>query len=142
MPSTSGQPPAEPPVFFTDQGLCRAIPRLLREAGWQIELFYDHFPDADRERIPDVEWLPYACDRGWAILMKDGRIRTRPTERTTAINCEARMFCLSKKDLPAAEGAARFIRCQEKIWEKAVRRAGPYFYSVTPSDIESRKLVY
>lgn len=73
------QPPE--PRFFIDRSLGRiAVPRMLRDAGWDVITLAEHYGTPQDQIIPDHEWIQEAAVRGWPILMKDKRIRYRPVE--------------------------------------------------------------
>jgi hypothetical protein len=43
----------------------------------------------------DVDWLPIVRGRGWAVIMRDKRIRRRPVERQRFLDHGVRAFCLT-----------------------------------------------
>jgi len=47
------------------------------------------------ETIADTDWLALAGHEGWAVLMKDERIRYRPAERAAVTVYDVRAFCLT-----------------------------------------------
>lgn len=66
------------PHFFVDRSLGRIkVPQILREAGWSLTTLAEHYGIPADESIDDIEWLQLAGERGWAVLMKDDRIRRR-----------------------------------------------------------------
>lgn len=60
-------------VFDECVGGRRAICRL-RSLGWSVELLTDHFAPG----TPDTSWIPEVAQRGWVIVTRDRRIRSRP----------------------------------------------------------------
>jgi hypothetical protein len=66
------------PDLFLDRSLGRIrVPQLLRTAGLRLVTLAEHYGMPSDERIADEEWLELAGSRGWAVFMKDTRIRGR-----------------------------------------------------------------
>lgn len=74
-------PPEQPPRFFLDRSLGRkAVPEALRADGWDVITLAEHYGIPADENVADTEWIEEATQHGWAILMKDKRIRHRQAE--------------------------------------------------------------
>ena len=122
--------PEKPPRFFIDRSLGRiAVPRLLRADGWDVVALAEHYGVPADEQVADVEWIEEAAKRGWPILMKDKRIRTRRVEIDTVIRHRARCFVITRGDLPSADMVSRFLVNKEAILS-AITSPGPFIYSV------------
>lgn len=75
-------PLEQPRKFFVDRSLGRvAVPRLLREAGWDLITLAEHYGVPQDETIEDTRWIEDSAKLGWAVLMKDKRIRYRRKQR-------------------------------------------------------------
>lgn len=95
---------SEEVIFFVDRSLGRKrVPTGLRERGWRLVTLAEHYGIPADEKVLDVEWLKLAGQRGWAVLMKDDRIRYRPAERRALLQNDVRAFCLSAGNLTAIE---------------------------------------
>ena len=128
--------PEPQPKFFLDRSLGRlAVPALLRAAGWDLVTLTEHYGVPDDERVSDPEWIRDAASRGWAILMKDKRIRYRRAEIDTVIECQAQCFVITKGNLPSGEMASRFLTARQAIFD-AVATPGPYIYAVQSDRID------
>ena len=86
MPSVS-RPATQPDrvpgslEFFVDRSLGRKqVPALLRNAGWDLRTLAEVYGVPMDETVEDPDWLELAGERGWAVLMKDDRIRYRKAE--------------------------------------------------------------
>jgi hypothetical protein len=53
----------------------------------------DIFP----HNTPDMTWLPDVGARGWLVVSRDKKIRTRPGERQAIIDGRVGCFCLIQK---------------------------------------------
>lgn len=73
----------------------------------------------------DVQWLALAGQNGWAVLMKDARIRYNRAERETVKKYQVRCFGLSNRNLLGEEMAERFISNLHRITNACVE-AGPF----------------
>ncbi|MFZ0386223.1 MAG: hypothetical protein WAL22_11190, partial [Solirubrobacteraceae bacterium] len=59
--------------------------------------------------LADEEWLQEAGGRDWIVLMKDARIRHRPTELEVLAAHRVRAFCLTNANLRGTEQAQRLV---------------------------------
>lgn len=124
------------PTFFVDRSLGRiTVPRLLRDAGWQLVTLAEHYGVLRDQNISDVQWIEDATRQGWPLLMKDKRIRYRPAEIRAVIDNKARCFVITRGDLTGAESAARLIT-QRKAIVTATRRPAPFMYAVHADQLE------
>jgi hypothetical protein len=81
------------PELFLDRSLGRRqVPDLLRAAGLRLRTLAEVYGIPADETVEDVEWLARAGREGWAVLMKDERIRYRPAERATVITQRPRVL--------------------------------------------------
>jgi hypothetical protein len=123
-------PPGQQPKFFLDRSLGRvAVPALLRADGWELVTLAEHYGVPEDEQVADTEWIRDSAERGWAILMKDKRIRYRRAEIDAVARHKARCFVITKGDLTSAQTAQRFLATKKAIYE-AVAVTGPYIYAV------------
>lgn len=123
----------ESPRFFMDRSLGRfRVPQRLRVDGWDVVTLAEHYGVPADESIQDVEWLTLAGEQGWAVLMKDDRIRYRSAEREALTAGGIKAFCLSSANLATAAMAELFIAHKAEIWKQAAE-AGPAFYAISKS---------
>jgi hypothetical protein len=98
------------PDLFLDRSLGRiAVPTILRAADLRLVTLAERYGVPADEGITDVEWISDAGRRGEVVFLKDGRVRYNEAEKAAIVEFEVRCFCLSRRDLPAAEMAARFL---------------------------------
>lgn len=132
--------PDELPDLFLDRSLGRIqVPGLLRDAGLRLITLAEHYGIPADEDVIDEEWLELAGRNGWAVFLKDARIRSRTVERETVKQCEVRCFCITRQDLTAAQMADRYIHHLEAI-TKACADPGPFIYAVHEARIERLSL--
>lgn len=121
------------PRFFMDRSLGRfRVPQLLRVDGWDLVTLAEHYGVPADETIQDVEWLTLVGEKGWAVLMKDDRIRYRNAEREALTAGGVKAFCLSSANLATVAMAELFIAHKAEIWKRAAE-AGPAFYAISKS---------
>ena len=83
-------------TFFIDWSIGqRAVPEALRSVGATVETHLDHFPP----ETPDVEWLTEVSQRGWVVLTKDTKIRSRPLEVQAIASAGGKVFILVSGNL-------------------------------------------
>ena len=103
---------AERPEFFLDRSLGRITASRLRDAGYDVHLIADHYPD-DATDVADQEWIAEGCSRGWVLLTKDKRIRYRAAE-LEALH-EGHLFCLVGGNLDIDGMSQAFLNAIPKI---------------------------
>ena len=120
-----------PLVFFLDRNLGRyTIAEALREAGADVEIHDDHFPNDAK----DEEWLREVARRGWVILTKDKRIRYRSNERTALMQADGRAFVIiAQGDISAHIVAEILVRALPSIRRFVTRHTPPFIAKVTRS---------
>ena len=86
------------PDLFLDRSLGRiVVPTLLRAAGLRLTTLAEHYGVPADEKVPDEDWLDLAGARGWAVFMKDARVRYNLAEREVVKSHGVRCFCLSNR---------------------------------------------
>jgi hypothetical protein len=103
------------------------VPDGLRHAGWQVVTLADHYGEPHAQAVPDEAWLSLAGERGWAVLMKDDRIRYRTSERQALASAGVNAFCLASGNLRADQMLTMFLEHAGEI-QAACLTAGPSLY--------------
>ena len=124
------------PDLFLDRSLGRIqVPRLLRDSGLRLVTLAEHYGIPSDEDVSDVDWLELAGTEGWAVLMKDARIRGRAVEREAVQAFGVRCFCIPRQDLTAAQMVERHLNHLDAI-VAACQEPGPFIYAVQERRIE------
>jgi hypothetical protein len=76
---SAGHPEGLPDLFLDRSLGRRQVPALLREAGLRLHTLAEVYGVPADEDVADTAWLELAGHRGWPVLMKDERIRYRPS---------------------------------------------------------------
>ena len=95
----------------------------------------EHYGMPADEEVPDEEWLELAGQHGWAVLMKDKRIRYNRREREVVRDFRVRCFCMASQRLTGEEMARRYLRNLDAI-AQACSDIGPFVYAVHHNRIE------
>lgn len=128
------------PDLFLDRSLGRRqVPDLLRAAGLRLQTLSEAYGIPADEDVADVDWLELAGTRGWVVLMKDERIRYRPSERRALVDYEVMAFCLTSGNLRAQQMAELYLNSIDAI-TAACRRHGPFLYAVSASGLRALDL--
>ncbi len=94
-------------VFFVDRSLGGMIvPDAIRAAGYLAEAHDDHFGPA----TADEEWLPEVGKRGWVVITKDRRFKSRTPELVAMIRANTHVFVLRDKKLNGDEQAQAIVK--------------------------------
>jgi hypothetical protein len=109
---------------------------MLREAGFALTTMREHYGETRAQGVADVEWIALTAEQGWIGFHKDAEIRRNEVERRrneverrAVIETGARMFCVPRADVTAADLAARYIANLPAI-AAAAAEPGPFIYSV------------
>lgn len=128
------------PDLFLDRSLGRiVVPRLLREQGLRLVTLSEFYGVPADEDVADETWIEEAGVAGWAVFMKDARIRYNRLEQEAVRDFSVRCFCLSNQSLSGVEMAARFVSNLPAILD-ACRSPGPFIYAVHKTRIEELEL--
>jgi len=80
----------------------------------------------------DSVWLRKVGQRGWAVIMRDKRIRSRPGERELLRRHHVRGFCLTGSgDQTSWEMLDLLVRQWEKVEQHLQEFDGPFLFSIT-----------
>ena len=124
-PSVASLPsPPERLVFFVDRSLGRkVIPGALREAGEEVRVHDDHFPQDAKDEV----WLAEAGKNRWVVLTKDKNIRYRAAEIQALRAANVRAFVLSARgDLSGTEVSQIFVKALPSIQRLCETTAPPF----------------
>ena len=128
------------PDPFVDRSLGRVkVPTLLRADGFRLVTLAERYGIPADENVTDVEWLTDAGRNGEAVLMKDERIRYNEAEKLAVKTHSVRCFCLSGKNLKAADMVAAFLKNIQQI-TRACQVSGPFIAIVYREGIRQVRL--
>lgn len=103
--------PLEKAVFFIDRSVGRKLAEPLRQAGLQIELHDDHFPQDALDQV----WLTEVGNKGWYVITRDERIRYRHIEATAARAAGVGMFVVVSKNLTGPQTGEAILKALNRI---------------------------
>jgi PIN like domain len=122
--------PLDSYTFFTDRGLgAFDVPNALRTFGLRVEIHKDHF-NSDCE---DSVWISEAGRRGWIILAKDKRFRSRQIEVAALMKSNTGTFVLTNSNTTGPQNAATFIKAIPQIFAFLRRFSRPFLANITPA---------
>ena len=98
----------------------------------------DIYGEAQAQGLDDVDWIPEAAERGWAVFSKDMGLTTDP-ERAKIIECSARVFLVPDTQARAVTLIQRYVDNRFRIALRA-RRPGPYICRVRPRGLDCPSL--
>lgn len=108
--------------MFLDRSLGRRqVPALLREAGLRLHTLAEVYGVPADEDVADTDELKLAGQRGWPVLMKDERIRYRPSERAAVVTHRVQAFCLTGGNLRAVAMAAQYLTVIDDLAQACTR---------------------
>ncbi len=124
------------PDLFLDRSLGRIqVPGVLRAAGLRLVTLAEHYGTPADEEVTDTRWINDATARGWVCLMKDSAIASNPAERQAIEAAGARCFCLTNRNIPAAQMAGRFLAALGELESICAKNPGPFMYGVNRGNV-------
>ena len=83
-------------MIFIDRCISNKIATALKALRDDVRWLEDDFPP----NAKDSDWLREVGTRGWLVITRDKKIRTRPGERQALLDNHVGAFCLTQKDNP------------------------------------------
>jgi len=80
-------------MIFIDRSIPKPVAEALKLVRDDVRWLEDEFA----HDTPDALWLTEIGARGWLVVCRDKRIRTRPGERQAIIDGQVGCFCLTQK---------------------------------------------
>jgi hypothetical protein len=120
-------------IWFTDRDLGKQFPRILADAGLQVERHGDLFPPDGS----DEQWLQHCGTAGRVAITHNSRIRYVPNELAAVKHFGVRLVVVVGK-APNAELAHHFVRSVRRIEAMLDAHPPPVIlkvYRATPADL-------
>ena len=118
----------DPKTFFLDR--CFGgydLAELLRANGLTIEVHKDHF-NSDAE---DTLWIPEVGKRGWAIITKDKRVRSRQIEIVALLQSGQPTFVLTSGAMSASDNAKSIMAAMPQMIACINKYPPPFVAQIT-----------
>ena len=120
-------------VFFTDRDLGKQFPRILAEAGIEVERHADLFaPDGS-----DEQWLEHCGTHDRVAVTHNSRIRYVPNELAAVKRFGVRLLVVVGQS-PTAELARNFVNTLHRIEAMLDEHKAPFIlkvYRPTPAEL-------
>lgn len=88
-------------------------------------------------KAPDEVWVPIVAAEGWAVIMRDKRVRKRPAEWQAFVDAGAVAFVLTGAGQMRKWGIAELlVRHWESMEETLAATERPAMYSVTKKGVD------
>lgn len=84
-------------MIFIDRSIPKSVAQALKSVRNDVIWLEDVFPDD----TPDPTWLAEAGEKGWLVITRDKKIRTRPGERAAIAAAGVGCFVLTQKKDPS-----------------------------------------
>jgi hypothetical protein len=120
-------------VWFTDRDLGKQFPRILAEAGLQVERHGDLFPPEGS----DEQWLEHCGTNDRVAITHNSRIRYVPNELAAVLRFKVRLVVVVGK-VPNAELARNFVRTVGRVGTMLDAHSPPVIlkvYQASPAEL-------
>jgi PIN domain-containing protein len=101
----------------------------LNAAGILTELHKRHF----NSDSPDELWLATVGERGWAVITKDGKFRSRQVEIAALLRGRVAAFVLASGSATGADNAKAIIAAMPQMLGLLGKLAAPFIAKITAS---------
>lgn len=126
----SGHPDGLPDLFLDRSPGRRQVPDRLRAQGLRLRTLAEVYGVPADQDVADVTWLEDAGRQGWAVLMKDDRIRYRAVEKDALVGFGVHAFCLANANLRAHRMADMYLGVLDQMAERG-RQPGLFLCVLT-----------
>lgn len=114
-------------IFFdrsVPRGVAEAVKQVREDACWLEDVFEEGW-------IKDREWIPEVGARGWLVITKDKKIRTRPEERRAIKENNVGCFILNyRQPLNRWEILKLVTSTLDEMEEKFANTPRPFLYLI------------
>jgi hypothetical protein len=114
-------------IFFdrsVPRGVAEAVKQVREDACWLEDVFEEGW-------IKDREWIPEVGARGWLVITKDKKIRTRPEERRAIKENNVGCFILNySQPLNRWEILKLVTSTLDEMEEKFANTPRPFLYLI------------
>lgn len=125
------------PVYFADENAL-GLGKLLRRSG-RVDVLHPGLVDLPQVPLgtPDLEWMPVIGSRGYIVLTRDRRIRTRPAELDAYREHGIRSVWIgAKRDLRPDEQVELFLRHEQRLRREIIKLGpGPWALAMSSSGV-------
>jgi len=123
--------------FYVDEsaaGLGLALAAARKDT---IHVGHPLIPECPRGAL-DTEWIPAVARRGFVVIARDKRLRTKPVEILALWEHRLRVFNIGgKKDLSTWEWLVRVVRHWPRMEQiVADRPTGPWIYMLNENSVD------
>lgn len=112
-------------IWFTDRDLGKQFPRILADAGLEVERHSELFPPEGS----DEQWLEHCGTNGRVAITHNSRIRYVPNELAAVVRFKVPLVVVVGK-VPTAELARNFVRTLYRIEAMLDAHAPPVILKV------------
>ncbi|WP_427890503.1 hypothetical protein ACQHIV_00415 [Kribbella sp. GL6] len=129
-------------MYFTDENTL-GLGKLLRRTG-RDDIVYPGHEDLDEVPLgmPDLDWMPVVARRGFVVVTRDRRIRTRPAELRAYTEFGIRSVWIgAKQDLGPRDQFELFLQHEARLQREIIKRGrGPWALAMSASGVRPLQL--
>ena len=117
-------------MIFIDRSIPKGVAEALKQVRDDVVWLEDVFP----HDVRDTVWLREAGQRGWLVISRDKKIRTRPGERRAIIESSVGCFCLTfRQNLTRWEYLKLLAQALDEMERLFASTPRPFLYGVSRS---------
>jgi hypothetical protein len=125
-------------VIFIDRSIPRSVAEALQKVRNDVRWLEDEF----RHDIKEPDWLPVVGDRGWLVIVRDKKIRTRLGERQAIVEHNVGCFILNQGNDPTRWEYLKLLALTlDEMTDEFERTARPFIFTVS-RDGDLKQVLY
>jgi len=101
-------------MIFIDRSIPRGVAEALKQVRDDVRWLEDEFPHDAKE----TDWLPEIGRRGWLVISRDKKIRTRLRQRALVRDHGMGCFILQQKQDPTRWQYLKLLAANLDEWER------------------------
>ncbi|HEU4760528.1 MAG TPA: hypothetical protein VFT91_11195 [Dehalococcoidia bacterium] len=114
-------------MIFIDRSIPKGVADALKAVRDDVRWLEDEFQHDAKE----TEWLPEIGKRGWLVISRDKKIRTRPGERRALVDAGVGCFILAQKQNLTRWDYLKLIAASlDEMEEAFASTRKPFIYTV------------
>lgn len=114
-------------MIFIDRSIPKSVAEALKKVRDDIVWLEDVF----NHRTKETEWLPEVGQRGWIVISRDKKIRTRPGERRILQESNVGCFIVAQKQNPTRWQYLKLLAATlDRIEETYEATPRPFIYKI------------
>src|SRR6266700_6040938 len=119
-------------MIFIDRSISKRVAEALKCVRDDVRWLEDEF----LHDTPDPAWLREVGQRGWLVVTRDKKVRSRPGERQSIIDNKVGCFCLTQRSNPTKwEYLKLIVSTLDKMESRFTETERPFIFGISKDGV-------